>query len=444
MRKLQIKVFEELLPLESFFKTVMNSIKSQYNISTKSQMFKNSFLIIVINPKKFTFLIRGATNNLKNRSFLTVLAFDTKSIMKLSNLNKTLKDFENYLYELIIKDSKENFLDPFRKISLYSQTISKFRRKIKSAERIILSKILPVLYKKFNYHNDLVNYPFSIFKIERTWDFWEKVYGSYLNKIEDAILKNSTNSIKVYKYYDFALSKEILPRIMDLIIIENVLNESINAGGTSDSDMKDKKLNITTNLNDTLIKSTKWIIFINTHKKLRPMKIIEVLKLSEEIKNFTKILSRKSFDKNTEVKPLIIFLSQYSYEKRIGKYLRDNLYHDFRNVFPMFIVPPINNEIWHNFSISDDLSQEEIYAKKRAKRYINLHKSNSQSYTSLAYKYQNVEENYSEIVEKEKNSRKNLECVNKWSKILSISKSNKILKVMDNQKIESDINILNE
>lgn len=446
MIKLQIKVFEELLPLESFFESVKNSIKSQYKISTKSQMFKNSFLIIVINPKQYSFLIRGATNNFKNRTFLTILALDTKSIIKLLFLDSSLNDFENYLYELIINDAKDNFVNPFRILSINGLTRSKFRQKVKIAERNIINKILPDLYKNFNYHDDLANYPFSIYKIERTWDFWVKVYGFYLNKIEDTLLKNSKNSIKVYKYYDFARSKEILPRIMDLIIIENVwkTNESINAEETNESDINDKVLDIKTNLIETLKKSTKWITFILSHKKMRPMKIIEVLKLSEEIKNFSKILSRKVFNKNTVIKPLIIFLSQYSYEKRIGKYLRDNLYHDFRNVFPMFIVPPINDEIWHNFSISDDLSQEEISTKKRAKRYIDLHRSYSQSYTHLAHKYQNAEENYREIVEKEKKLRRNLEFINRWSKILNISKSNEILKVIDKKKIISDINILNE
>lgn len=447
MKKLQIKIFEELLPLESLFNTIKNSLKSQYSISAKSQIFIDSFLIIVINTKKYSFFIRGAIHNLKNRTILTIVAFDIKSFMKLLNFNDELKNFENYLYELITNDANENFLDPFRKISLSSQNISKFRRKIKSAERNILNIILPALYKEFNYQDDLVNYPFSIFRIERTFSFWVEVYGSYLDKIENAILKNDKNSIKVYKYYDFAHSKEVLPRIMDLIIIEDVWKKggSINAGETNELGVKNSKLEIKTNVNEPLKELTKWMTFISSHKKLSPMKIIEVLKLSEEIEKFTKILSGKICNNSTTIKPLIIFLSQYGYEERIGKYLRDNLYHDFRNVFPMFIVPPINNGIWHNFSFSDNLSQEDIYAKKRAKRYINLHKKNSQTYSYLAQKFQNAKENYSEIVEKERKSRKNLEFVNKWSKILNINKSNELLKVIDNKKkIERGINILNE
>ena len=432
---MRIKIFEELLPLESVFKTITNLLKSQYKISNNSQIVNNSFLILAIDPKNYGVIICGSTDAPNERMVLTIVALDINSLPKLLNLKNNLKVIENHLYELIVNYAKERLLNPFKLIPIEGLAKSKYKKKIMIIERNFLNQILPVLYEKFNYHDDIIKYPFSIFNIDKTGEFWIKVYEPYLNEIESNIAPNSVDLIKTYKYYDFAGSKEILPRIIDLIVIENAndIKESINIKEPKDQNIENNESDNNTEINDNIRKSTKWIVFLYTHKKIRPMSLIDVLKLSEGVIKFVKIFKKKSFSKDTEIKPVLIFLSVYGYEKRVGEYLKEHLYHDYKTVIPMFVVPPIKNEIWHNFKANNGLSQEEEAAKNRAKIYINLHNKDSKIYTYIKHNIQNAKENYSEILEREKEEKRNFYFVKKWSKILNINKSNELLNILDDK-----------
>ncbi|MFX1256359.1 MAG: hypothetical protein ACFFAN_00725 [Promethearchaeota archaeon] len=432
---MRIKIFEELLPLETFFETIINSLKSQYKISNNSQIFENSFLIIAIDPKNYAFVIRGSTDNSKNRIILLIVALDIKSLLIVLNLKDNTKIIENHLYNLIINDAKEGVLNPFKIIKINGMAKSKYKKKIMMVEGKVLNQILQVIYKKFNYRDNLIKFPFSIFNYDLNWELWVEVYESYLNEIESAITKYSKNSMKVYKYYDFAGSKEILPRIIDLIVIENAreIKGSINISEIKDQEKKNKELDIKTKTNNNFKKSIKNIFFFYAHKKLKPIRLINVLKLTQEIIKFVKIFNKENLKKDWEIKPIVIFLSLYGYEERIGKYLSEHLHHDYKNFIPMFVVPPIKNEIWHNIRTNNFLEQEEIDAKNRAKRYIKLHMRNSKNYAFIKHNIEEVKENYNEILEREKEAKKNFEFTKKWSKILNIDKSNELLNTLDNK-----------
>jgi hypothetical protein len=443
----RIKIFEKLLPLESVFETIIKSLKPKYRISDNSQIFKKFFLIIAHDSKNFIFVIRGAPNNSKNRIILSIVALGIKSLFKLLKLKNNMKLIENHLYDLIMNNDKENSHHPFEKISIDGKDKSKYKKKNLIAEKNILNELLEVFYEKFNYNDDLIKFPFSIFNIDRTWEFWVKIYGPYLKQIETTILTNYNDSIKTYKYYDFGVPKEIFPRIIDLIIIENCekIDESINIKDLNDQKIENKESDEIAQTDDNIKKQIKWIGFIYAYKKLKPMGLIDVLKLSEEVIKFVDIFKKRSCNKGTEIKPVLIFLSIYGYEKRIGKYLRDHLHHDYKRFIPIFIVPPINNEIWHNFNANKGLSQEDKAAKNRAKRYINLYKKDSKIYTYIKHNIQDAKENYSEILDREKEAKDNFEFVKKWYNILNIDKSNEQLNIMDDKnKIKDEINILND
>ena len=450
MKKLRIKVLEELIPLENVFKTIKNSIKYKFTISNNSQMFKNSFLIIAVNLESYALIIRGSTGFFKNRIKISVVALDINAILNLLNSKKNLKIIENYLYELIITEFKNKVLDPFKKISIEGKDKSKYKKKNLITERNVLNQILQVLYEKYNYNDDLIKFPFSIFNIDKSWEFWAKIYNSYLKKIENTIVKNSNSTIKTYKYYDFAVPKEIFPRIIDLIIIENSgdLNDSVNNREDKYQKMENRKSNKEADTDDNFKKSIKLMGFIYTYKKLRPMRLIDVLKLTEEVISFVNIFKNKSSNKETEIKPFIIFLSHYGYEKRIAKYLREHLHHDYKHFIPIFIAPPINNEIWHNFDANKGLSQEDEAAKNRAEQYISLYKKDSKIYKYIKHNIQDAKDNYSEILDREKEAKKNFEFVNKWYNILNIEKSNELLNIMvDKHEIKDEfkkIDILSE
>ncbi|MFX1444821.1 MAG: hypothetical protein ACFFHV_15520 [Promethearchaeota archaeon] len=440
---MRIKIFEELLPLVNVFKTIEKSIKSKFRISNNSQMFKNSFLIIAINQESYALIIRGSKGILKNRLIISVVVLDVNAIPILLKSKKNLKVIENYLYELVITEFNNKVLDPFKKILVESKVNSQHKNKILIAERNVLNQILQVLYEEFNYNDDLMKFPFSVFNIDRTWEFWVKIYGKYLKKIETTIVKSNKNAIKTYKYYDFALPKEFFPRIIDLIIIENSkgTKNSINIRET-------KELDKEADTDDNFKKSVKRIGFIYAYKKRSPMRLIDVLKLTEEVIKFIHVFKNKSINKDTEIKPVIILLSLYGYEKRIGKYLRDHLHHDYKHFIPIFIAPPIDNEIWHNFDANKDLSQEDEVAKNRAKQYINLYKKDSKSYKYIKHNIQDAKENYSEILDREKEAKENFEFVDRWYKILNIDKLSELLNVMDDKHKDQDeidkIKILSE
>ncbi len=437
MNKLRIKIFEVLLPLDKIYEEIINSLKSLYKISNNSQIFENSFLILTFDSKNYAFVIRGSNNISKNRIILSIVALDIKSLLKLLNLKNNMKLIENHLYDLIIDNASEKELNPFKLISING--LVKYKKKFLIAERNVLNQILQVLYEKFNYDEALVKFPFSIINTDGPWEFWFKIYNPYLKQIETNIKKNYKGSIKLYKYYDFAVQKEIFPRIIDLIIIENS-NEVKNP--INSEDLKDQKIesNETENKTKEDDKSSKWIGFIHAYKKTSPMRLIDVLKFTEQVIKFVSIFKKRKLNMATELKPFIIFLSLYGYEKRIGKYLREHLYHDYKRVIPIFIVPPINKEIWHNFDAHEHLSQEEEAAKKRAKKYISLYKKDAKIYTYIKHNIQDAKENYSEILDREKEAKKQFEFVDKWSKILNISKSSELLNNLVNKnKFEEEI-----
>ena len=447
MKKLRIKVLEELLPLRKIFETITDSLKSQYKISNNSQIFENSFLIIAIDSRNYAFVIRGSAEISINRIILSIVALDIKSLQKLLNLKNNMKIIENHLYDLIINEINEKrVLNPFKIIQIDGPGKSKYKKKNLIAERNVLNQ---VLLDKFSYNDDLIKYPFSLFNIEGTWEIWARIYSSYLREIESIIITDYKDSIKTYKYYDFAGPKEIFPRIIDLIIIENSeeVKKSINPIETKDQNIENKESDKKAGTNDNFRKPTKWIGFIYAYKKLNPMRLIDVLKLSEEVIKFVKIFKKKSFNKDTDIKPVIIFLSLYGYEKKIEKYLKEHLYHDYKRVIPIFVVPPINNEIWHNFKAKNGLSQEEEAAKNRAKKYIKLYKKDSKIYTYIKHNIQDAKENYSEILDREKEAKKKFEFVEKWANILNINKSNELLNILAGKKKFKDeikkIKILN-
>ncbi|TFG27067.1 MAG: hypothetical protein EU532_08320 [Promethearchaeota archaeon] len=425
---MRIKVFEEKLSVESMFNIIKKTLKSQNSISKKSQMLKDSFLLIGTALKNYIFIIRSSTDNSKERIILTLLVFDINSIKKVLKSKKDRDSIENHLYDLIINETQNRSLNPLKRIIINGLAKLKYNKKILAIERNILNQILPDIYEELNYKDDLKNYPFSIFNLDRTLEFWLKIYGTYLNKIENNFIKSSPNLIKVYKYYDFALPKELVQRIFDLVLLENEV-----------------EIETEEELTDNSKEASKWIVFVYNHKKLKPMRLMEVLKLTQEIGKYSQLLNKQNQKMKTETKTLIILVSTQGYEKTVGRYLRDNVFHDFKHVFPMLIVPPINKDIWHNFKAIDGLSQQEEEAKKRAKRFIKIHKSNSKSYNYMRHNIQDAKEHYSELIEKEKKVKENIGFINKWAEILNINRSNDLLNSINNQnRIEKDIKILYE
>jgi hypothetical protein len=159
---------------------------------------------------------------------------------------------------------------------------------------------------------------------------------------------------------------------------------------------------------------------------------MSLLKLVNEIKSFSKKFKKDKSNKCHEIKSSLILISRFGYEFEIQKYLRNHLIGETDYIIPLMVLPPINNELWHNFIDYGQLINSKSLKRNTLERIIKIGKSSaiSDSYKKNMLAEARVE--YNQLLEREKSVKLDNDFLNKWSWILNIPKSREILKIDKN------------
>ncbi|MFW9773178.1 MAG: hypothetical protein ACFFEO_13570 [Candidatus Thorarchaeota archaeon] len=221
--------------------------------------------------------------------------------------------------------------------------------------------------QKENYSNVLRKFPFSIFELDGSLEIWQKIYSPYIDSIESKINISKNNSIRIFRNHNFAFDDEFQQRIADLIIneVEEQISNSISKSSINNSEKLEENIRIEDQYSDEVENenSNLKITFVFTNKKIQPLKLIQMLKLTNEVKNFAQLLHKKKPKPYSKITPQIIFISLFGFEASVGDYLRNNLYGKLNRNISILVVPPIDNKLWNNYFIKNSMESNNDYKK---------------------------------------------------------------------------------
>jgi len=288
-----------------------------------------------------------------------------------------------------------------------------------------------------NNTNILRKYPFSLLDIDGSSEMWQGIYNTYIDLIENKIKLLKNDSISIFRNFDFALNNEIRKRIADLIIIEieekinnpvskistNILNKSrekIEDQYTDDVEKENLNLKIT---------------FVFTNKKLRPLKLIQMLKLSEEVKRYTQLLHRKKVKQYSNIIPQIIFISLFGFETTVGGFLRNNLHGKLNRNISTMVVPPIEDRLWNNYLVELSKDNNQEYEKRIWGLTFDDYKALKNNGTANQIQVNKMETYYSDLKESKEISDYNFHQLDIWAEVLSIKNSSTILDLKNSRRM---------
>ena len=272
-----------------------------------------------------------------------------------------------------------------------------------------------------------MEYPFSITELDGNWEIWQDSYHPYLTPIENRLMANRDTSIKTYRNYDFALPEDQNQRIFDLIIVEEkekqFISRKVSTGliprkyAEKFIQRKARKAEYGTHFLQ--------ITFVYCNRLTKPISLIQLTNISEEIGNFAKTFQQKNKEKYIEITPRVIFLSLYGYEENIPKYLQKNNYGEIQGVIPIFVLPPINN-CWHNYKESENLNTKEEKELKKVTQIVKMDPEWSGYYKKAKLRYD-------ELSEKKKKFDLYNEISTKWIGILNVNFADDLLDIVNNK-----------
>jgi hypothetical protein len=282
-----------------------------------------------------------------------------------------------------------------------------------------------------NYSSALTKYPFSLFEMDGSLEMWQKIYSPYMDSIESKINISKNNSIRIFRNHNFAFDNEFQQRIADLIIneVEQQISNSISKSSINNFEKAEEKIRIEDQYNDEVEKenSNLEITFIFTNKKIQPLKLIQMLKLTSEVAKFTQLLHKKELKQYSKIIPQIIFISLFGYETSVRDYLRDNLHGKINRNISIFVVPPINNKLWNNYFVNKSIEGNNDYKKHYSgisfEEYNNLRKNGVDNVIQV----KEVETYYKDLRETKELSEHNSKELNIWADVLSINNSPTLL-----------------
>ncbi|MFX1557789.1 MAG: hypothetical protein ACFFC9_11095 [Promethearchaeota archaeon] len=221
--------------------------------------------------------------------------------------------------------------------------------------------------------NFLRNYPFSLLDVDGLLERWQKIYSPYIDSIESKIIISKKNHIKTFKNHNFGFSNASQQRIADLVTIEVEEKNSNPVSKNSIHDLEKPKVRIEDQYSDVVEKENYnlKITFIFTNKKIKPFKLIQMLKLSDEVKRYIELLHKKELRQYSKIIPQMIIISLFGFEPSIGNYLKNNLHGILKRNISTLVVPPIENNLWNNFLVENPRDSINKY-KKYDSSYTNL------------------------------------------------------------------------
>ena len=436
---MRIHTFENKLSLDEFFSVIKNKIEPSFEIDENSYVDESNLLIIAINENNQSVIIRGSIDKSKNRFYLSISAIHSNVILKEQNTSKNInahpKELGKILFN-IVKNSKEeerNFA--FSNLAIKKPIERKFQTQLVETEKEILIKLLHTFEERENYSIDLRKYPFSLSDMDGSWEIWQNIYGPYIDLVENKLIISKNDSLRTFRNYDFALNKAYHQRIADLVIFE--VEEQISNSISERSKDNFKKLpdRIEEQYSDEVEKenSTLKITFVFTNKKKQQLKLIQMLKLSGEVKNFTQLLHEKVLKQYSKINPQIIFISLFGFEATLGDYLRDNLHGNLDKNISILIVPPIGNDLWNNYFVNDSIESKNDSRKHNSglnfKDYNHLRKNGA--YNQIQIK--KMDTYFKDLKETKRISEYNSQQLNDWADTLSINNSSTLLDVTNSR-----------
>jgi len=289
--------------------------------------------------------------------------------------------------------------------------------------------------------NILRNYPFSLLDMDGLSEIWQNVYNPYIDSIESNIISSKNDSISTFKNHNFAFNNTFQQRIADLIISE--LEEQISnpVSKSSRNNLNKSRGKIEDQYSDVVEKENYnlKITFVFTNKKIQPLKLIQMLKLTEEVKKYTQLLHKKELKQYSKIIPQIIFISLFGFENSIGDYLRDNLHGELNRNISIMVVPPIDNKLWNNYLVENSIEGNNNYKEHKWGFTFDEYKTLRNNGAVNQHQVNKMETYYRDLRESKEISEYNYQQVNIWSDVLSIKNSSTILDVRNSRKMIKEL-----
>jgi len=289
-----------------------------------------------------------------------------------------------------------------------------------------------------NKSNILGKYPFSLLDIDSSSEMWQIIYNPYIDLIESKISKSKNDSITTFRNHNFALKNESRKRIADLIIISELEEQNSNPVSKSlRNNLNKPKEKIEDQYSDVVEKENFAfkITFVFANKKTQPLKLFQMLKLSEEVKKYTQLLHKKELKQYSKIIPGIIFISLFGFEISIGDYLRDNLHGILQRNISIMVVPPIDDKLWNNYIVGNSIEDNNNDKKDKWGLSFNDYKKLRKNGSVNQHQINKMETFYKDLKESQDISEYNYQQLNIWSDILSIENSPTLLDISNSRKM---------
>ena len=412
---MRIKVIEELVPIKELYSTIQKVFNSQLTIS-KNSLFTDESLFIIGISKKGLFLIIHASLDIEfERTYISTVLINIESLADIFEIPyesiEDVKSVEIRLLQTLKIEDKNKIYYPFTEFSEFQIETDQRKRKIFSLESKINSAIITDLYEKIDYSDDIVKFPFSITSANGKWEEWEELYHPYVNLIEMGIKNCGVEHTKIYRNYDFALKSDIFQRMFDLVLISKQETDPENL--------------IQQNEDGPLYNYE--ITFIYCNRSFKPYSYMDLLKLMNEIKNFSKKFKTNEERLCFSIRSNLILISSSGYKPKIKEYLRDHLFREIDYIIPIIVVPPLKDDVWHNFFEYEELIDSKQKKREELGKIIRISEIHEVSPSFRVSRLKDAKSEYEDIIERERMAKVDKNYLTKWFWILNIPKSSDFL-----------------
>ena len=285
--------------------------------------------------------------------------------------------------------------------------------------------------------NILMNYPFSLLDIDGLTETWQKIYNPYIDLIESKIVMSKNDSFSTVRNHNFAFNNSFQQRIADLIIseleeqISNPVSKSRNNNLNKPREkIEDQYSNDVEQENYNL-----KITFVFANKKIQPLKLMQMLKLTDEVKKYIRLLHKKELKQYSKIIPQIVFISLFGFETSIGDYLRNNLHGESNSNISILVVPPIDNKLWNNYLVENSIEGNTNYEKYKWGLSFDEYKNLKNNGAINKYQISKMENYYNDLKESKALSEYNYKQLVFWSDVLNIENSSTLLDISNSRKM---------
>ena len=429
---IRTKIIEKLITMNEISSTIQQIFKSEFRISKNSIISEEYLLIIGHSEEGLISVVQASINNNFERTRISILVFNPHSLAEELNIQQESHNFLSLIEGKLIRSVKEGvknkFCNPFTELSKFQLEKTQEKRKIFSLETSILNEIVKHLYHINDFSDEIMKFPFSINHIEGKWEEWDKIYFPYIELIENNVIKIYTKDTKVYRNYNFAVKGDSFQRIIDLLIVtRKESSPELKNQGTVTEEINPFDYEIT---------------FIYCNRMSKPFKYMNFLKFVNEIKSFSEKFKNDKKNECHNIRSQLILVSLFGYDLGIKDYLRTHLVRETDYTIPIMVIPPFNNEKWHNFDENKDSKPQKRSDLENIIRIGNSEHSSSSFKNNMV---KSAKSEYSQIIARNKLAKFDSDFLNKWHLILDVSKSKEILKInKDNEELDKSIAILEE